>query len=77
MIGNGMNKKLRYSLIILVVATIFGSFFLSSLNNKKQVNRTFTYSEAVSYTHLIWFFMMKTMIQVEGQKSNLLRFSKI
>ena len=46
MIGNGMNKKLRYSLIILVVATIFGSFFLTSLNNKKQVNRTFTYSEA-------------------------------
>ena len=40
-----MNKKLRYSLIILVVATIFGSFFLTSLNNKKQVNRTFTYSE--------------------------------
>ena len=40
-----MNKKLRYSLIFLVVATLFGSFFLTSLNNKKQVNRTFTYSE--------------------------------
>ena len=46
MIGNGMNKKLRYSLIFVVVATICGALHITSFN-KKQVDRAFTYSTEV------------------------------
>ncbi len=41
-----MNKKLRYSLIFVVVATICGALHITSFN-KKQVDRAFTYSTEV------------------------------